>query len=191
MLGLQCSSSEEWIASVNENPASVLSDHAHCEKKAATMAISLLNRYTDKKELVRAMAELAQEEMGHFMQVIEKMDERGYGLAKDFGDGYVQQLHANIRKNEPHRLLDSLIVSSLVEARSCERFQLLSESCNDEDLRVFYRSLLESEARHRSEFLKLARLYFNRATVDARLKELSIAEADIVQNLQHAATMHG
>lgn len=137
------------------------------------------------------MAELAQEEMGHFLLVIEKMEERDYDLARDFGDGYVQQLHGNIRKQEPYRLLDSLLVSSLVEARSCERFQLLSESCKDEDLRGFYRSLLESEARHRSEFLKLARLYFDRATVDARLKELSIAEADVVQSLKHVATMHG
>jgi tRNA 2-(methylsulfanyl)-N6-isopentenyladenosine37 hydroxylase len=191
MLGLQCASSEEWIESVNRDPATVLADHAHCEKKAATMAISLLNRYPEKKELVRAMAELAQEEMGHFMQVVEKMDERGFDLTRDLGDGYVQQLHSQIRKQEPHRLLDSLIVSSLVEARSCERFSLLSEHCEDEDLKAFYRSLLESEARHRSEFLKLARLYYDRNDVDARLKEMSAFEADIVKSLQHAATMHG
>ncbi|HET6511589.1 MAG TPA: tRNA-(ms[2]io[6]A)-hydroxylase [Candidatus Kapabacteria bacterium] len=191
MLGLRCASSEEWIASVNEDPQAVLSDHAHCEKKAAAMAISFINRYTHKPELVRAMAELAQEEMSHFAMVLDKLDERGYTLDYDAGDEYVQQLHSAMRKNEPHRLLDALIVSSLIEARSCERFSLLSEHCTDEDLKTFYRSLLESEAKHRSEFLKLARLYYKRETVDARLKELSEIEAQIVTNLQNAATMHG
>ena len=191
MLGLRCSSSEEWIESVNQDPQAVLSDHAHCEKKAALMAISLINRYTHKPELVRAMAELAQEEMGHFAQVLDKIEERGYALSYDAGDDYVQQLHSHMRKNEPHRLLDSLIIGSLIEARSCERFSLLSEHCTDTDLKSFYRSLLESEAKHRSEFLKLARVYYKRETVDARLKELSEIEADIVMNLQNVATMHG
>jgi tRNA 2-(methylsulfanyl)-N6-isopentenyladenosine37 hydroxylase len=191
MLGLRCASSEEWIQSVNQDPQAVLSDHAHCEKKAALMAISLINRYTHKPELVRAMAELAQEEMQHFAMVIDKLDERGYSLDYDAGDEYVQRLHSAMRKNEPHRLLDALIVASLVEARSCERFSLLSEHCTDDDLKTFYRSLLESEAKHRSEFLKLARLYYKREKVDARLKELSEIEAEIVMNLQNAATMHG
>ena len=155
------------------------------------MAISLINRYPNKRELVHAMAELAQEEMGHFQQVLQKMDERGYALTYDAGDRYVQQLHELIRKQEPERLLDTLLVSSLVEARSCERFQLLSESAKDADLRSFYRSLLESEARHRTEFLQLARKYFERSVVDERLKVLSSREAQIVLQLQNTATMHG
>jgi tRNA 2-(methylsulfanyl)-N6-isopentenyladenosine37 hydroxylase len=191
MLGLQCSSSEEWIRAVNDDPAAVLIDHAHCEKKAATMAISILNRYPEKQELVEAMAELASEEMEHLSLVLFKLRERGIPFRHDPGDSYVQALHNNIRKQEPGRLLDTLIVSSLVEARSCERFQLLSESVDDPDLSKFYRSLLESEAQHRTLFLKLARMYFARETVDKRLAELSAIEASIIQGLAHAPTMHG
>ena len=191
MLGLQNSTSEEWIAAVNRDPASVLRDHAHCEKKAATMAISLLNRYPEKRELVEKMAALAEEEMGHFRMVIEKMYQLGIALTPDTGDSYAQQLHANIRKAEPHRLLDTLIVSSLIEARSCERFQLLSKSVDDTDLREFYRSLLESEARHRSVFLALTRMYFPKEEVAIRLDELEQIEANIVANLPNEPVMHG
>lgn len=191
MLGLQCATSEEWIRSVNADPAAVLSDHAHCEKKAAMMAVSLINRYPEKHALVVAMAELAQEEMGHFAQVVAMLHSRGYELAYDAGDNYVQQLRTLVRTHEPVKLLDSLIVGSLIEARSCERFALLADSVEDNELREFYRSLLESEARHRSEFLKLARLYFDRSEVDLRLKQLSALEAEIILSLQHHPTMHG
>jgi tRNA-(ms[2]io[6]A)-hydroxylase len=191
MLGLHNSTSEEWIAAVNSNPASVLRDHAHCEKKAATMAISLLNRYPEKRDLVEKMAALAEEEMGHFRMVVDKMYQLGIDLTPDTGDSYARQLHEHIRKQEPHRLLDSLIVSSLIEARSCERFQLLSKSVNDTDLREFYRSLLESEARHRSVFLALARQYFDNKEVAVRLDQLEEIEARIVQNLPNEPVMHG
>jgi tRNA 2-(methylsulfanyl)-N6-isopentenyladenosine37 hydroxylase len=191
MLGLHNSSSDEWIEAANRNPASVLRDHAHCEKKAATMAISLLNRYPEKLELVEQMAELAEEEIGHFRLVLKEMTVRGIALTRDPGDRYAQQLHKNIRAGEPFRLLDMLIVCSLIEARSCERFQLLSKSVEDEGLRTFYRSLLESEARHRTVFLALARLYFPTNEVSTRLDELEAAEASIVASLQHQPTMHG
>src|SRR5580692_11174685 len=97
MLGLHNITSEQWIESANRDPASILCDHAHCEKKAATMAISLLNRYPEKSELVEQMAELAEEEMGHFRQVLREMTARGIALNWDSGDRYAQQLHANIR----------------------------------------------------------------------------------------------
>ena len=191
MLGLHNSTSEHWIEAANLNPASVLCDHAHCEKKAAAMAISLLNRYPEKSELVEKMAELAEEEMGHFRLVLQEMTKRRIALTRDPGDRYAQQLHQNIRAQEPFRLLDMLIICSLIEARSCERFQLLSKSVADEGLRTFYRSLLESEARHRTVFLSLARLYFPHVEVTQRLNELEAAEADIVSSLQHAPVMHG
>ncbi len=191
MLGLHNTTSEQWIEAANRDYASVLIDHAHCEKKAATMAISLLNRYPEKTDLVEQMAELAEEEMGHFRQVLKEMSVRGIGLTRDPGDRYAQQLHAHIRTQEPFRLLDSLIVSSLIEARSCERFQLLSRSVADEGLRSFYRSLLESEARHRTVFLSLARLYFPHDEVTKRLDELEAIEAGIVSELQHSPVMHG
>ena len=191
MLGLQCSTDKQWLAAINSDPASILRDHAHCEKKAAIMAISLLNRYPEKNELVRRMAALAQEEMSHFRSVVEKMHERGIQFSRDSGDDYARQLHEHIRKQEPHRLLDTLIVSSLIEARSCERFQLLSQFAEDEDLRQFYRSLLESEARHRTEFLSLARLYFSKTDVAERLRILESVEAEIIQGLRNEPVMHG
>jgi tRNA-(ms[2]io[6]A)-hydroxylase len=191
MLGLHNSTSEEWLAAVNRDPAAVLRDHAHCEKKAATMAISLLNRYPEKRELVEQMAALAEEEMGHFRMVIDKMYRLGIELTPDTGDSYARQLHEHIRKQEPHRLLDTLIVSSLIEARSCERFQLLSKSVDDADLREFYRSLLESEARHRSVFLALGRQYFDKDIVAKRLDELEEIEAAIIRTLPNEPVMHG
>jgi tRNA-(ms[2]io[6]A)-hydroxylase len=191
MLGLHIPTNAAWIAAVNADPRAVLIDHAHCEKKAATMAISLLNRYAEKRELVEKMAELAEEELGHFRMVLAKIYERDIAFKSDPGDRYAQQLHELIRKQEPHRLLDTLIVCSLIEARSCERFQLLSKSVEDIDLQLFYRSLLESEARHRNTFLSLARLYFPSDTVKQRLDELEASEADIIKNLSGAPTMHG
>src|SRR5438445_5436281 len=134
-------------------------------------------RYPEKRELVEAMAALAEEEMGHFRMVVEKMYALGIELKPDTGDSYARKLHEHIRKQEPERLLDTLIVSSLIEARSCERFQLLSKSVANEDLREFYRSLLESEARHRSVFLSLARQYFDKEKVASRLDELEESEA--------------
>src|ERR1039457_5663799 len=110
MLGLHITTSDTWLIAAGSNPASVLIDHAHCEKKAAPMAISLLNRYPEKTELVERMAELAEEEMGHFRLVISKMRDRGISLKHDTGDHYAQQLHKNIRKGEPLKLLDTLIV---------------------------------------------------------------------------------
>lgn len=191
MLGLHNATSREWLEAAQNDVASVLRDHAHCEKKAATVAISLLSRYPEKSELVECMAELAQEEMSHFRMVLAKMTERGIALTRDPGDHYAQELHEHICKQEPERLLDSLIVASLIEARSCERFRLLSESVGDVDLRQFYRSLLESEARHRSVFLALARQYFEPAIVARRLDELEQVEAKIVAALENEPVMHG
>lgn len=191
MLGLKAETNAAWLERVNNDTAALLADHAHCEKKAASMAISLLNRYPDRKELVEKMAELAIEEMSHFRMVLRKMDERSIPFSHDPGDGYAQALHTQIRKREPERLLDLLIVASLIEARSCERFKLLSESAADEELRNFYASLLASEARHRATFLDLARLYFPADAVSARLDELASCEAEIVAQLPSAPTMHG
>jgi tRNA-(ms[2]io[6]A)-hydroxylase len=191
MLGLQCESNKEWIERVRSNTSILLCDHAHCEKKAAMMAISLLNRYPERKELVDEMSELAIEEMSHFRMVIKKMEERNIPLTYDSGDQYAQSLHTKISKQEPQKFLDKLLVASLIEARSCERFQLLSEHVPDQDLRNFYKSLLASEARHRNTFLKLARLYFPNAKVEARLDEFECFEAEIIGKLSSAPVIHG
>jgi len=191
MLGLKAETNSEWLERVKTDIPALLRDHAHCEKKAATMAISLLNRYPEKNELVAEMADLAVEEMQHFRMVLRKMDDRKIDLTWDPGDSYAQALHTKIRKAEPNRLLDTLIVSSLIEARSCERFKLLSETVADPDLRAFYTGLLASEARHRNTFLDLARLYFAPEEVAARQSELELYEAEIVRQLPSAPVMHG
>ncbi len=191
MLGLQCETNQEWVKRVSGDTAVLLADHAHCEKKAATMAISLLNSYPNCKELVDEMSELAIEEMSHFRMVIKKMDERGLSLPHDKGDNYAKSLHEKIRKDEPKKFMDKLIVSSIIEARSCERFQLLSEHAADEDLREFYHSLLASEARHRNTFLRLARLYFPNDEVSVRLSEFEDFEASLISLLSSEPAMHG
>jgi len=191
MLGLRCETNKEWLERVVDHADLLLVDHAHCEKKAATMAISLLNSYPDRKELVDEMSELAIEEMSHFRMVLKKMAARNIGFSHDRGDNYAQRLHSEIRKQEPGKFLDKLLVASLIEARSCERFQLLSESAADEDLREFYRSLLASEARHRNGFLRLARLYFPHEEVTLRLSEFETFEANLVSSLSSEPVMHG
>jgi len=191
MLGLHCETNAKWVERVAHEAALLLPDHAHCEKKAALMAISLLNRYPERKELVEEMSELAVEEMSHFRMVLKKMNERNIRLTYDSGDIYAQVLHEKIRKQEPQKFLDRLIVSSLIEARSCERFSLLTEYASDLDLREFYRSLLASEARHRSTFLRLAKLYFPSEEVEDRLEEFEQFEAELVSTLPSELVMHG
>jgi len=191
MLGLGCETNKEWVERVAGNPSVLLVDHAHCEKKAALMAISLLNRYPEHTELVDEMSDLAIEEMSHFRMVLKKMEERDIALTFDPGDSYAQELHTQINKQEPKKFLDKLIVASLIEARSCERFQLLSERAEDVELREFYLSLLVSEARHRNTFLHLARLYFKEDVVKKRLDEFEAFEAKLVSALPSEAVMHG
>ncbi|MEP7233990.1 MAG: tRNA-(ms[2]io[6]A)-hydroxylase [Ignavibacteriota bacterium] len=191
MLGLKVESNSMWAERVASDPSLLLGDHAHCEKKAATMAISLLNSYPHRSELVEEMSELAIEEMQHFRMVLKKMNIRNIALKYDQGDTYARELHSEIRTQEPGKFLDKLIVASLIEARSCERFQLLSESDIESDLKEFYSSLLASEARHRTVFLKLARMYFPDNEVSKRLEEFSNIEARLVESLHSVPVMHG
>jgi tRNA-(ms[2]io[6]A)-hydroxylase len=191
MLGLKCDTNPQWLEKVQGNIPAILLDHAHCEKKAALLAIMLISRYPKRRELVHEMTELAIEEMSHFRMVLRKMEERNIPFAHDYGDQYAQALHTQIRKTEPQKFLDTLIVSSLIEARSCERFKLLSECIDDGELAEFYRSLLASEARHRNEFLRIAKLYFTDDVVQTRLAEMENFEAELVGGLGTTALMHG
>lgn len=191
MLCLKVPSQESWIAAARTDLDRVLLDHAHCEKKAAVNALALVNRYPGRDMLVREMIALAKEEMEHFGMVYDFIRRRGGELARDPGDPYVQALHNEIRRNEPERMLDSLLVAALVEARSCERFSILSANVPDEELRTFYASLLASEAGHYRTFYDIACEYFPEAQVRARLDELSAREAEIVMELASSPTMHG
>ncbi len=191
MLCLKVDTQSGWIESAIADLDRVLIDHAHCEKKAALNAYALISRYPERDRLVREMISLAQEETDHFQRVYRFIRGRGAQLARDPGDPYVQELHALIRRNEPGRMLDALLVAALVEARSCERFSILSRAVADKELREFYRELLASEAGHYRTFVDIAKEYFPADMVASRLDTLADAEAEIIFRLTSAPAMHG
>lgn len=191
MLCLKVPSQPSWIQAAQADLDRVLLDHAHCEKKAAVNAMALVSRYPGREMLVRSMIALAKEEMEHFEMVYDFIRGRGGELGRDPGDPYVQALHKEARQNEPERMMDLLLVAALVEARSCERFSVLSKHVPDEELRAFYASLLASEAGHYRMFYDIACAYYPEADVRARLDALSRREAEIVLALGSQPTMHG
>ena len=149
---------DEWIASALDNQSLLLIDHAHCEKKAASTAMSLMYRYVDRDELLDKMSQLAREELLHFEQVLAIMRKRGIRYDHLSPSRYASGLREHVRTHEPARLVDTLIVGAFVEARSCERFAKLAPHL-DEELGKFYRSLLRSEGRHYQDYLALAEQY--------------------------------
>jgi len=191
MLCLKSKTNPEWIEFVNTAVHELLIDHAHCEKKAASTAISLINRYPAKSSLVSAMLSIAEEEIQHFSLVIHILLDRSIPLTRDRGDNYARKLQTHARKTEPDKLLDSLLIAALIEARSCERFTILAEHCADTALRTMYKNLLASEASHYAAFTDLSREYFPGLKVKERLEELSEIESGIVQSLGNTAAMHG
>jgi tRNA-(ms[2]io[6]A)-hydroxylase len=168
----------------------VLIDHAHCERKAATSAIALVNWYPSHDVLVRRLAKLAQEELRHFREVHKLIVARGLKLTRDSGDPYVQQLLKHVRTPEAQRRTDRLLVSSLIEARSSERLQLIADALGDDELGAFYKALATAERGHYTLFVELAALYDDEAVVQARLAELAAAEADIVASLPVEPRIH-
>lgn len=192
MLCLQSSTNPEWIAVASAHIDDIIIDHAHCEKKAAANAMSMVQRYPDKPHLVREMIAILKEEWEHFELCFDELQRRGVTMTRDKGDFYAQELAKLARKQEPERCLDLLLIDALIEARSCERFSILSK-CEDipDDLRKFYYSLLASEAGHYRMFTDLAREYYPADEVKARLNELSTAEAEIIRALPNSPTIHG
>lgn len=191
MLCLQCESNPEWIAVANAHHDLILIDHAHCEKKAAAFGLSMINRYPDHPKLVYEMIDLVKEEIEHFERVVKELEARNIVLTRDHGNAYVRELHTHMAHNEPERMLDLLIVGAFIEARSCERFSILAEHCDREDLRVLYRSLLASEAGHYRMYTDIAREYYPADRVKQRLREFGEIEAGIVRSLTNQPTMHG
>jgi len=151
---LPCRTPQAWIDAAIQDIPTLLVDHANCEKKAASTALGLMYRYTDNFELLNKMSRLAREELRHFEQVIAIMKKRGIEYRHLTPSRYAGELHKHIRKKEPDRLVDTLIVGAIIEARSCERFYSLIPHL-DEDLAKFYESLLKSEARHFEDYLKM------------------------------------
>ncbi|WP_337872229.1 tRNA-(ms[2]io[6]A)-hydroxylase [Ignavibacterium sp.] len=191
MLCLKNKSNPEWIVSALKNLPSVIMDHAHCEKKAAGTGMSLLSTYFDKKDISLAMSDLVEEEIDHYRSVVKILDKMGLTLSRDEGDEYAKKLLSFVRKNEPERLMDRLLTSGIIEARSCERLQILAENITDIELRNFYKELSDSEAGHYVNFVKLAKIYFEESEVKKRLDELTQIEAEIVKNLPNKPLMHG
>ncbi|SFG34116.1 tRNA-(ms[2]io[6]A)-hydroxylase [Neptunomonas qingdaonensis] len=155
---LACETPPQWIEHALENQDILLIDHAHCEKKAASTAMTLMFRYVDRTDLLNKMSRLAREELIHFEQVLELLQTRGVEYCHLSSSGYAGGMRKHIRNHEPARLIDTMIVGAFIEARSCERFAKLAPRL-DEVLAKFYRSLLKSECRHYQDYLSLAEVY--------------------------------
>ena len=180
MLNLASDTEPGWVARVEERLDHLLLDHAHCEKKAASTAINLIFRYQTRPELMRPLSELAREELDHFERMLDVLEARDIPFEVLQPSPYAGELFKHVRHGEPLRLLDTLLVLSLIEARSCERMKRLSEELRDPELRALYKDLLASEARHHHGYVDLAGQFFGREVARARLKELAAAEADIL-----------
>ena len=193
MLGLKLPTDPRWVNIVEKNISEILTDHAYCEQKAASNAISILISYPEHTELVDTLLSIAKEELTHFEMVHQKIKDRGYQLGRERKDEYVNDLYPFIRKGYQRHivLVDRLLFAALIEARSCERFKILSEEISDEDLRNFYRELMISEANHYTTFIGFARKYSKGLDVDKRWKEWLDYEALIVANYGKKETMHG
>ncbi len=178
-----------WTAQAVERFDEVLVDHAHCEKKAAAHALSMLVAFPQVPGLPRAMARLAREEAGHLGQVLALLEKRGLFLGRDTGDPYAQALQAQVRQPARERLLDRLLISALIEARSEERLRLLAEALPDAELRDFYARLAASEAGHHRLFLRLAR-NSGGGDFQPRLDALLAVEARLIRELPVRPAIH-
>jgi tRNA-(ms[2]io[6]A)-hydroxylase len=190
MLNLQCETSRRWLDQVDQDLDSVLIDHAHCERKAAGTAMNLIMAYVENQELCREMIVIVNEELEHFDLVLKLLNKRGIRFRRLRPSSYGKRLHELVRRNEPERAVDRLLVAGLIEARSCERFSQLRDHVKDQELADFYGSLFESEARHHSTYVRLAKDFAPAAAVDLRLDQLAAAEADIITLGDDYARMH-
>lgn len=193
MLGLKLPTDPRWVNIVAKNIDEILTDHAYCEQKAASTAISLIVSFPEYPELVEEMVALSREEMGHFKMVHDLILERGQTLGRDRKDAYVMQLITFFPKggSRTTQLVHRLLYAALIEARSCERFRLLSEELEDKKLAEFYRKLMISEAGHYTMFLTFARKYGAIKEVNQKWEALLTYEADIMKNLGTKETIHG
>ena len=176
---LKCETPKIWLDNAKENLETLLIDHAHCEKKAASTGLSLIYRYSDKPELLKMLSQLVREEMLHFEQVLEIIEKQGMEYKAIPASTYASSLHQHASKQEPQRLVDSLIIGAIIEARSCERFYALSAYV-EEELAQYYRFLLKSESRHFEDYLHLARLY-DEGDTEQRIEFFLQKEKDLIE----------
>ncbi len=193
MLGLKLPTDPRWVNIVESNIEEILTDHAWCEQKAATNALSLIINNPNYTEMVTALISLAKEELEHFEQVHNLIKARGKTLGLERKDDYVNELYKFMQKGGSRKssLVDRLLFSAMIEARSCERFRVLSENIKDKELAKFYRDLMISEAGHYTTFIGFARQYGDGIDIDKRWKEWLEFEASIINNYGKKETIHG
>jgi tRNA-(ms[2]io[6]A)-hydroxylase len=190
MLSLKSATMPRWFEQVSSHLDLLLIDHAHCEKKAAGTALNLIFAYVDKPEICRELSAIVNEELEHFQMVLDLLEQRGIRFRRLPPSSYGRKLNELISKQEPEKAIDRLLVAGLIEARSCERFGLLRTQLPDPALAVFYDNLFESEARHHSTYVRLAKLFGSDELVDQRLDALSAAEAEIIAIGDSEPRMH-
>ena len=186
---LPCRTPDGWLTAAVESLPVLMIDHANCEKKAAATAMSLMHRYTDNTTLLNKMSRLAREELRHFEQVLKLMTRRGIAYEAVTASRYAQTLREKVRKKDPHKLVDTLIVGALIEARSCERFAALAPHV-DTELRDFYTSLLKSESRHFSDYIGLAKGLEDADVVDERLDLFRSVERELIESPDSEIRFH-
>jgi tRNA-(ms[2]io[6]A)-hydroxylase len=186
MLGLQLPTDPRWVSLAEKTIAEILIDHAYCEQKAASSCISLIINYPEKEKLVEVLTPVVAEEWAHFERVMEKMKERNIPFGRKRKDEYVEKLLSLTKKggSKEQQLVEQLLINAIIEARSCERFKMLSQNIADDDLKKFYYELMVSEAGHYVNFVDLAKEYMPEEYVKTRLNELLEQEADIIKNLE-------
>jgi len=193
MLGLKLKTDPRWVTIVESNIEEILTDHAWCEQKAATNVITLITQNSEHEELVTSLLEIAKEELEHFQMVHNIIKERGLTLGRERKDHYVNELFKFLKKDGSRNdaFVDRLLFSAMIEARSCERFKVLSQNIQDPELAQFYKDLMISEAGHYTTFLGFARKYSEKVNVDKRWKEWLDFEGDLITNYGKSETIHG
>jgi tRNA-(ms[2]io[6]A)-hydroxylase len=187
---LASSTDPEWVKVILENFDDFLIDHASCERKAMAYAMSVVVKYPDRTEIIPDLLQVAQDELDHFRDVLLLMNERGLQMTPDEPDPYVNQLIQVCRHGREKRLLDRLLVASVIETRGAERFRIIAEALEDPRLKDFYRDLWATEARHGDVFKKMALNYFDEDEIDSRNQEIIDAEAKIIANLEWRPSLH-
>jgi tRNA-(ms[2]io[6]A)-hydroxylase len=193
MLHLKLETDPRWVNIVESNIEEILTDHAWCEQKAATNAITIITLNSEYPDLVTELLELAKEELQHFEMVHEIIKKRGFKLGRERKDSYVNELYKFMNKggSRLNSMVDRLLFSAMIEARSCERFKLLSKEINDPELSKFYHDLMISEAGHYTTFISFARKYGKEIDVDKRWKELVEFEGELIKSYGKHETIHG
>ncbi len=193
MLHLKLETDPRWATIVASNIEEILTDHAWCEQKAATNAITIITLNSEYPDLVTELLELAKEELEHFEMVHEIIKKRGFKLGRERKDSYVNELYKFMNKGGTRlqSMVDRLLFSAMIEARSCERFKLLSREINDEELSKFYHDLMISEAGHYTTFITFARKYGKDIDVDKRWKELVEFEGELIKSYGKSESIHG